>query len=249
MKTSRAGEHLKFVNDEWARFQQSQPYTITEHDDLEKGLHVVRVKLNNTNPDIPIAVGEFAYALRSALDQLVWQLAILSGRQPGNKSAFPIQSSDAAIDRKRFMYAMWNVPCEAAAIIKDLQPYTRGKGFKSHPLWQLNKLCNLDKHATISVSHTLVSLKTSGPPSDLWQRQHGTPTESYTDVAYAIALKGQVRVEPQPPVLILGKPLESPGPEFTLSIDALAEIHGFVRDNVLPQFERFFPANGGFLIN
>ena len=36
MKTSRAGEHLQFINDEWARFQADNPYTVTEKDDPEK---------------------------------------------------------------------------------------------------------------------------------------------------------------------------------------------------------------------
>lgn len=249
MKTDRAGEQLKFVNDEWARFQKGEPYAITEHDDPENGLHVVRVKLNSGDPRIPIAIGEFAYALRSALDQLVWQLALLSGRQPGNKSTFPIQSSDGKLDRRRFMNATWNVPCEAVSIIKDLQPYTRRNGFKAHPLWQLNKLCNLDKHATISISHTLVNIKTSGPPAPISIRQFGDARKTYTDVAYPIELKGQVRIEPEPPIMILGKPLEAPGPEFTLSAKALGQIHHFVRYEVLPQFERFFPGGGGFLIH
>ena len=206
------------------------------------------MKLKPGNGHIPIVVGEFAYALRSALDQLVWQLALLSGKRPGNKSSFPIQSGDGDIDRQRFIHATWNLPCDAISIIKELQPYVRGKASKTHPLWQLNKLCNLDKHATIGISHTLVNIKTSGPPGPIYVRQVVTTADSHAEVSFPIGLKGDVQIEPLPPSLVVVKPDEAPGPEFTLPADGLTEIHRFVRDEVLPRFIKFFPANGAFIV-
>lgn len=237
MKAARATEHLSDLRVLIDKFVSNQPYTITKKDDEKRQLHIVRFQLNPASPRIPIIIGEFAYALRSALDQLVWQLALLSGRQPGNKSAFPIQSADGEDQRAQFRFATWNVPCEAADLIKTFQPYTRGNAYKSHPLWQLNKLCNLDKHQTIGVSHTSLSIHTSGPPGNIGRRDFDQAVELAVD----LAIKDQVTFKPEPPVLVFGKPIDAPGAEFTLSQQDIAEIHRFVRDDVIESFARFFP--------
>jgi hypothetical protein len=237
MKTARATEHLQHLNELIERFARNEPYTVTEKHDSANRRYIIRFQLNSASPRIPILVGEFAYSLRSALDQLVWQLALLSGRRPGNKSAFPIQSSDGQRHREAFRWATWNVPCEAAELIKTFQPYTRGNGFKSHPLWQLNKLCNLDKHTVIGVSHTWLQVKTSGPPVIVGQRE----LDQAVELAIPEGIRDQVKFEPQLPEMVFGKPIDVPGPDFTLTKADLTEIHRFVRDDVVPSFARFFP--------
>lgn len=242
LKTARARFHLKGLDEHLRRFE-ADPYSISEHDDYKRGLHVIRIQLKRQEAVIAMLIGEYAYHLRSALDQLVWQLALLSGRNPGGKSAFPIQSSDSDIDRERFMYATWNVPCEAAAIIKTLQPYQRGKAHKTHPLWRLNKLCNLDKHATIGYSETGVrftyiyfnGVPMIQPPFVIDE------TTGVVEILIPIADKENITIKPETPELIFGKPREVLGPVFQLTESDITEIHGFVRYEVLPNFARFFP--------
>jgi hypothetical protein len=112
---------------------------------------------------------------------------------------------------------------------------------KSDPLWQLNKLCNLDKHVTVGCSHTVLPIKFAVP--------HGCPRPPVipnneageTVVLIPLALKGEIEINPQPPVMVFGKPIDAPGADFELSEGDITEIHRFVRREVIPRFGRFFP--------
>lgn len=236
MKTLRAAEHLKKLQADCKRFRKD-PYTITKEDQPERGRQIVRVELKRATTDIPIGIGEFAYQLRSALDQLAWQLGLLSGKRPPNNSAFPIHTDEGPRSIEQFRCATARIPIEAVEIIRSLQPYKRGNDFKAHPLWQLNKLCNLDKHATVAFSHTNVIVGSSGPPIDLLWRD----VDQAVEFAVPMAFKDQVQFEPKEPDLVFGRPIEAPGAEFFLSESDIAEIHRFVGEDVLPKFVRFFP--------
>lgn len=54
--------------------------------------------------------------------------------------------------------------------VELVQPYKRAAAFRDDPLWQLNELCNLDKHCTLAISSNSVNLRTSGPSIDIVQR-------------------------------------------------------------------------------
>jgi hypothetical protein len=239
MKAQRAADHLKAINSYLAAFS-ANPYTIREHDDLERGLHIIQIILHDMEDGLPILIGEFSHSLRSALDHLAWQMGLLSGRVPSRSSCFPIHSSDSHKDRERFQRATWEIPCAAVEIIKSLQPCQRGKDFKSHPLWQLNKLSNLDKHVTIGYSGTVVQFKfaTWDVPEPPWRSLDDSPT---TEVMVPLAHKGKVKVIPEPPQFILGLPFDTPGPRFELPQHSLTEIERFVREDVLPKVAPFFP--------
>lgn len=238
VKTARAGMHLDELKAQCGLFSKN-PYTVTEHDDAK--FHIVTVILNEADPIIPILVGEFAYALRSGLDHLAWQLGLLSGRTPTRSSCFPIHSSDSRKDRERFLNATWNIPCEAIEIIKTFQPYLRGKDMKSDPLWQLNKLCNLDKHMTIGHSSTETRIRVFAPEGIPQPAVIPRDETGRTFVLIPIAHKAHIKVKLEPPAQIFGKPIDLPGAGFELTEEEITEIHRFVRDEVLPPFARFFP--------
>jgi hypothetical protein len=239
MKTERAETHLKQLQEVLAGFL-ANPYTDTEPDDEKRGLHIVRIALNTAPKTVPTLIGDYAYNLRSALDQLAWQLSLLSGRTPSRSSSFPIHTGDTTKDRERFMRCTWDIPCEAIEAIKLLQPYQRGKAFKSHPLWQLNKLCNLDKHATIGYSCTEAKFRfhTRGVPEPPVVPDYDT---GVTQVLIPLVHQDDVKVELLPPEPVFGKPIEAPGATFELSQEQVAEIHRFIKNEVLDRFDRFFP--------
>ena len=239
MKVQRAATHLKELNTFCARFK-SDPYTISEKDDEERGLQIITIGLRQLANEVPILLGEIAHSLRSALDHLAWQLGLLSGQTPGRSSCFPIHSGDSIKDRERFIRATWDVPCEAVEIIKTFQPHLRGQAMKSYPLWQLNKLANLDKHVTIGYSHTTAQFKfvTFGVPEPAFTINEGTHE---INCLVPIAHKGKVQIKPETPKLIFGKPIDVPGPDFTLAEEDIAEIHNFfIAQDVLPRFAPFF---------
>ena len=109
-----------------------------------------------------IRVGEFAYNLRSALDQLVWQLAAAHGRCagghgegecPGRHSEFPIR---VRRDLGRLDVRLCGVGPAARAYIESVQPPRRAGGPNASGgnrvgvgLGMLRDICNRDKHQTL----------------------------------------------------------------------------------------------------
>jgi hypothetical protein len=77
MKTRRAQFHLKALEDNLSRWMKSKPYSIAEKDDLEAVWHYFTITPHDISEDIPLAAGDFVNCLRSALDQLAWNLVNL----------------------------------------------------------------------------------------------------------------------------------------------------------------------------
>lgn len=240
MKTDRASTHLKRLQEALAEYRKN-PFTITTQDDLERQRHTWRLFMRPAPSEIPLSIGEFAYSLRSALDHLAWQLALLSGGTPSPKTAFPIHRDETPKSEDRFRQLTWDVPCEAAKIIRRFQPYQRGADFHSHPLWQLSQLCNLDKHCTMAVNSDSIAIKTSGPPVPVHRRDIDDGTYRGIEFTIPLAAKNEVCFDPQVTETIFGRPIDEPGDPFTVSESALAEIHSLVRNEIIPAFYPFFP--------
>jgi hypothetical protein len=75
---------------------------------------------------------------------------------------FPIHSDRSPKGEERFRKLVWDMPCEAVAVIKELQPYNRGAGYKDDLLWQLNELA-------ISTS-TEFPLAERSIPTSMWSQ-------------------------------------------------------------------------------
>ena len=236
-KTVRAQRHLEALQGEIGVFLGSEPVTCTEQDDIEKRVHIFRFELRPMPVEIPLLVGEILYNLRSGPDHLVWQLSLLSRRTPSRDTAFPVHSDRSRRSEDRFRRATWDIPCEAVEIIKSLQPYTRGENFKSHPLWQLNKLSNVDKHISIPINSTELKFD-SGPP-DIKARFSYVNIYQGVEVSVPLEVKDKIYFKPRAPELIFGSPIDDPSPPFEIT-RGIAEIHEFVRDEVIPRFDRFF---------
>src|ERR1700730_6825308 len=148
LKLLWAKKHLCALDIELEIFSApSKAYILTRHDDIKNQMHVLSMRLTEVPEQICLIVGDAFYNMRSALDQLVWSLARLSGIPNGTQ--FPIIERPTPKAFKRFDAQLIGVPDEAICEIKELQPYHRRDAYKSHPLWRLNELCNLDKHRRI----------------------------------------------------------------------------------------------------
>lgn len=115
--------------------------------------------------DIPVTwcvvIGEIAHNLRSALDGLVCQLAIIS--EPGRdwrfcedpKTGFPIflrgpksrKPASQRFARRKLRYLRPNYVTR----IEALQPYKRRNGHRLSALWLLHELNKADKHRLVVV--------------------------------------------------------------------------------------------------
>lgn len=233
MKSVRAGVHLKELEAEVRHFLEADPYLVTRKDNVKKHWHIISVEIKPCRDMIPLLMGEFAYSLRSALDQLAWQLALTVAGRPNSHTSFPIRG---AVPPKGFGDTARDIPPKAFSIIEPLQPYHRGSAFKNHPLWILNELCITDKHATPAVNSSAGSFRINGAPI-LARRERDYSTE----LTVSSSDKFKAQFDPDPPEIIFGKPADSAGPWFEVRIGALRAIYDFVRNDVVPRFYGFFP--------
>ena len=108
-------------------------------------------------PIVPIEysvrLGEVIYNLRSALDQLVWQLVHANYKAPGRHNEFPILD-----DKSRFNEAVKSklkgVSQESSDKIKEMQPFCENDEWSA--LKTLHSLCNIDKHRSVIFPHYML---------------------------------------------------------------------------------------------
>jgi hypothetical protein len=98
-----------------------------------------------------VMVGDVFHNLRSALDQLAFQLGKLElgGVEPPRRTEFPIfKDKDEFLRTTRGggLNKIAALSQRHQALIQALQPYHRRKKALGHPLWVLHEFSNLDKH-------------------------------------------------------------------------------------------------------
>jgi len=234
LKTTRAKEHLDALRHELDVFGKSQPYSFIPEDDIENGVYRLRVKYERTPDRFPLIAGDALYCLRSALDQLVWSLAKLSRPYPQG-TQFPIFGSPDKRSEERFKQYTAGVPADAVTIIESLQPY-RGTNtdLRSHLLWRLNILCNIDKHRRIPVHSVMAEF---GFPDMPKSAANLITFEESDVVCVPLRFKAQMRLDPSIPTKVVFGDMEE-GVECDL--EGIRRIHDFVADSVIPRFARFF---------
>ena len=142
------------------------------HEDADEQVWVFRGETPMVPIDWSVRLGEILYNLRSALDQLVWQLVLANGQVPGRHNAFPIVMSDKDWEEQaRGRWVLSGVSESAVNMIRRLQPYTGGMHlpFNVGAFWTLHALCNIDKHRHLVfaiVSSDGLSQRHNRPPLD-----------------------------------------------------------------------------------
>lgn len=144
-KIARSIEHLQALDIEITAFLDSKPCEISSKFDAEQRSHSYRAK---PIKDIPLRIrvltGEVLGQLRSALDHLAWQLALLETSRPKDSTEFPI-FKDCARYRSERARKIGSLPADAKRIIDEVQPHG-DKAPEKNFLWKLHRLANSDKH-------------------------------------------------------------------------------------------------------
>lgn len=232
LKIERAKEHLDVLNTELVKFIDTKPFSITTEEDSKNSIYRMRIKYEVINPKLAIIAGDTIYQLRSALDHIAWQLALITGRRPYDRTSFPIVDKNTPEKMRRFDSITQSIPIAAINEIKLLQPYLRGSAYKTDLLWKLDKLCNIDKHRVIPAHGTVLDFKVpkSVNPSFLALNNEAI-------VEMPIEVKAQMQFAPNPTInVLLGSEVDG----LVIRITKLPEIYEYVQDNVFPRFARFF---------
>jgi hypothetical protein len=150
-KIKRAGLHLKMLNTEMQAWIDSHPYRFVTEVDPETGEGVVVVRAEKADEQPPldwgVTVGDIAHNLRSALDHLVCQLAMLDGADCG-ATQFPICDTPEAWAAEMWKKRLKGLDLRHQTRIKRIQPYHRRK--PGIHLAVLRDLSNADKHRLIN---------------------------------------------------------------------------------------------------
>jgi hypothetical protein len=156
-RLDRALYHLEGFKAERAAWRETGPHSYWTERDAERGKKVIWARVIKPPPvSLSLIAGDCIHNLRAALDNLAYELALANteGSLPSrvaDRSGFPIFHENPAEAKRpnsleRFNDMIGGIDPLAKTIIEGLQPYTRGDEFRSHPLWQLNKLESMDKH-------------------------------------------------------------------------------------------------------
>jgi hypothetical protein len=150
-KIWRAGDHLQALDLESRRYVEDYSYGLVIDEEPEGGEKVIRLRSNrrphNDPPDrLGVIVGDVLHDLRSALDHLVWQLAIIGSGPKERANQFPIFDTPEKFKEKCPRYLHGIAP-EHRTRIEAYQPYMGGsEGFALHILATLN---DVDKHRVV----------------------------------------------------------------------------------------------------
>lgn len=234
LKTARAKEHLEDLRERLQRYRDHEPIRFLREDDHTNGTHVVRIKIKPIPDKIPLIAGDFLYCLRSSLDQLVWALAKNVGSYPEG-TQFPILENR---DAKKLARNTSAVPADAVIIVESLQPYNAQNPslVRSHLLWQLNKLCNIDKHRRIPTDATIMDFNFPDFP-----RQYKDRIKFDADreiVTVPLELKSYVTPAP---VANLNVTFGDSYENIRCDLERFDQMYDFVSEKVIPKFKRFFP--------
>jgi len=233
-KTERARLHLDAFNKHVSAYMK-EPYTIVRKYDGHNRRHIKRFNNKPFESVLGMELGEFLYCLRSGLDQMAWQMAKPDARRERVKDIyFPIYEDLSTRDRKRnYADALSLFPDDVANAIDALQPHKGPNPAQDHPLWQLNKLCNLDKHVIIPIHSRGCNI--------FYPEVPGVNVEHFDlEDAFEVSVPEEYesRLDLKPS---LADPVEIGewNSDWRLPTYRLSDIHGFITCTVIPRFVPF----------
>jgi hypothetical protein len=157
-KIDRANHHLRDIDTALKLLIGDDPNA--QHPavfERETDRKLVTVKLKECepiDPSLPLIIGDCIHNLRSALDHLVYQLALKnkSVKKFADKTFFPIYLTDTKFDDRVEKLVKPFISGPALTKIKECQPYSAYDVPDESDIWVLSQLDILDKHRLLLVA-------------------------------------------------------------------------------------------------
>jgi len=238
-KAERAKLHLDAFNGHVSAYMK-EPYTVVLKHDAENRRYVKRFELKAFEPVLAMELGEFLYCLRSGLDQMAWQLARPDARRDFPRDIyFPIpedlsKGGPKSRNRRRtYATALRLFPKDVRRQINAIQPHQGADSQETHPLRQLNKLCNIDKHKLIPIHSRGINPFVPSVPG---VKVENFDQEDAIEVSVPEHYKDHLDLKPTLPDPIEVGEWNS---DWRLPLYRLSDIHGFITCTVIPRFVPF----------
>lgn len=140
-RLARAKKNISRLEKRIATFGKTHPGSLIAETDAD-GITTHAYKFSRKIPDSwADSAVEAIEALRSALDQCGYAVAVLSGVSDPKNAYFPFGDSAAELDAN-VKGRCKDLPPEISALFRSFDSHEEG----NYPLWALNKLCNANKH-------------------------------------------------------------------------------------------------------
>ena len=233
-KTERAKLHLDAFYGHVSVYMKEPPTVITKYD-ADNRRYIKRFELKAFEPVLGMELGEFLYCLRSGLDQMAWQMAVPKARQDFPRDIhFPIPEDLSNSDRRRsYAKILRRFPHDVRRQINAIQAHKGPDASETHPLWQLNKLCNLDKHKIFPIHSRAINPFVPSVPG---VKVEHFDREDAIEVSVPERYKTYLDLKPTLPDSIEIGEWNS---DWRLPLDRLSEIHSFITSTVIPRFVQF----------
>lgn len=202
LKRTRAWDEIHALQRDLTTFlEDPHPYVPRVHFNKETHTLTVSVHVQKTaDPMWGVRIGEIVHNLRSALDHAVWELYVLTNKQPPptrSKNQFPIFELQDGFDKRGRTEFLRGIRADAVDLIRTEQPFPKEEGGTGErdrsPLWHLKVLSDIDKHRTLHVTGAMVeSFNFVFPPlkraAAIRQQYRRSPGPIQQDVALARAI-------------------------------------------------------------
>ncbi|HEV3318293.1 MAG TPA: hypothetical protein VG053_00990 [Solirubrobacteraceae bacterium] len=251
-KLDRASTQLEALDDEIQRFRKCEAYSISGEFDAESSNYIFRLHIHEWPPiEWGVLSGEIIHNMRSALDNIIYQLVLRAKGKPGKWNVYPFCTklpkrgfSKAMIGTSKHRGPLAGVGHEAITIIERTQPYHGGM---AEQLLALDALWNIDKHKFLMpLFFTLDDPETLGPvfraneDTNIVGQIEYADTGWHEDGAKLVVVPLEV-VGPNPKVDMDGEfPLDITFGRGGAAIDILKTMIFFIRVDVLPPIEELF---------
>lgn len=241
LRLEHARRHLLRLDGLLRDFFKRDPWTVEVTE--ESGEHVVvLVGARQVPAEVGLTVGDAVNAMRSSLDNLVWQLGLTVAEEPWKRLSWPAsQGGEPAVPDNDTR--LRGLPDAARELVREMQASVDERWT---PLAQLDRLWNDDKHRRLHLLTGYVGSPTGmvvHPPADspgLFAARYGQTARvglsEPGDVLLRVPLGYEVSLDWDLTVAFGAGPLA--GQPVAEALDAL---HTFVEDEVLPRFRIFLP--------
>ena len=172
LKRKRAWQQLNALKADIESFIDDRPYRPAVKFNKQTSRLTIQVEVHKPcDPVWGVRVGEIVHNFRSALDDIVWELAGCPSART-SKTQFPAFETESGFVKRGTKQFLKDVPARAVALIKAEQPFFVRKdgtaeGTQLNPLWHLKELSDFDKHRTLHLTgYTLAEYNLTFPPVD-----------------------------------------------------------------------------------
>ena len=248
LKLTRALRHIRDFEAEADRWLAKTPIKLHYTSDLATAERLILAELLESVPaELSTIAGDALHNLRSALDNLAYDLALAHKGHPlpprvAADSAFPMFAEEKPGTNKRLKRMLKGVHPEARTIIQGMQPYNPGHEGHQNVRWVLSDLNAKDKHRQpplVVPAPSTVSFYVAGPEGALKATQNWPSLE--------VGRKVEISRYSSAVGVYAGPDLQKP-PEFFIAfgegspeavvgssvVSGLMEIHRDITERILP---------------